>query len=89
MREKRIHLLAAHLPGMAQLVKSQESAQPMLVGVNRAAGIVAGLQFLLVALDEARRAGAGRRSLAFGHGVLVGSASSAFPSDPNPEIGQL
>jgi hypothetical protein len=38
---------------MAQLVKAQIAPQPLLVGVHCAAGVVAGLQFLPVALDQA------------------------------------
>jgi hypothetical protein len=49
----------------------------MLVGVDRPLGIVAGLQLLLVAVDQPLRAGAGLLGLAFGHGDLPGSVSSA------------
>ena len=57
MGEKGIHLRAAHLARMAQLVKAQKPPQPLLVGVHRSAGIVAHLQPLPVALDQAWWAG--------------------------------
>ena len=60
VREIGVLLRAAHLPRMAQLVKSQKPPQPLLVGFNCARGVVAGLQFLSIPLDQTRRTGANR-----------------------------
>ena len=48
----------AHAEGFAysDAMKSQEAPQPLLIRGHRAAGVVAGLQLLPVALDQARRA---------------------------------
>jgi hypothetical protein len=39
---------------MAQLMKPQESPQPLLIRLHGAAGVVAGLQLLPIALDQAQ-----------------------------------
>jgi len=44
MGEEGIHLRAAHLPGVSQAVEAQEAPQPLLTGVDRAAGVVPHLQ---------------------------------------------
>jgi hypothetical protein len=43
---------------MAQLMETQETSQPLLIGLDGAARVVARLKLFAVALDQARGAGA-------------------------------
>jgi hypothetical protein len=55
MAEESIHLSTAHRPRMAHGMKAQKSPEPLLIGLDGAAGIVPNLQFLAVALYQAWR----------------------------------
>jgi len=50
--QKGVHLGATQFAGVASAVKQQESPQPLLVGVHGAAGVMALLQLLAIALDQ-------------------------------------
>jgi hypothetical protein len=51
--EEGIHYLTAHLPRDGASVEPQEQPQPLLNRFHRAARVVAYLQLLAIALDQA------------------------------------
>jgi len=53
MAQEGVHLGAAHVARVAPAVKPEESPQPLLVGIHGATGVMAHLQLIAIALDQA------------------------------------